>query len=70
MKIVILIYQIIHWKSLPRVNDLCMEIYTFTFKMANKTKNSGLERIAGLTPLLEESGRKNFFCAIFQKYSF
>ena len=29
-----------------------MEIYTFTFKMVNKTKISGSERVAGLTPPL------------------
>ena len=29
---------------------LKMEEYTFTFKMVNKTKNSGSERVAGLTP--------------------
>ena len=31
-----------------------MEIYTFTFKMVSNTKNSGSERVAGLTlPALE-----------------
>ena len=31
---------------------LVMEIYTFTFKMVNKMKNPGSERVAGLIPPL------------------
>ena len=31
---------------------LVMEIYTFMFKMVNKTKNLGSERVAEFTPLL------------------
>ena len=52
MKIIILIQQIILEKFvLGKCFMLIMEIYTFTFKMAaNKTKTSGSERIAGLTP--------------------
>ena len=34
---------------------LVMEEYTFTFKMVNKTKNSGPERVARLTPPLNEA---------------
>ena len=30
-----------------------MKEYTFGFKMVNKTKNSGSERVAGLTPPLK-----------------
>ena len=35
---------------------LIMEEYTFMFKMVNKTRNSGSERVAGLTlPLTNDS---------------
>ena len=34
--------------------------YTFRFKMVKKTKNSGLERVAGLTPpLMQKWGRRS-----------
>ena len=53
MKIVILIQQIILEKfAYGKWFMWEMEVYTFTFKMVNKMKNSGSERVAGLTPPL------------------
>ena len=53
MKIVILFQQIILEKfATGKWFMLEMEEYTFMFKMVNKTKNLGSERVAGLTPPL------------------
>ena len=41
---------------------LVMEEYTFTFIVVNKMKNSGSERVVGLTPPLTQQNKVLYHC--------